>query len=35
MRKDAKTEFAKILRKEMTDAERRLWHYLRAGRLGG
>ena len=28
-------ENAKRLRSEMTDAERKLWYYLRAGRLGG
>ena len=28
-------EQAKRLRSSMTDAERRLWQYLRAGRLGG
>ncbi|UOO81700.1 endonuclease domain-containing protein [Uruburuella testudinis] len=26
---------AKVMRREMTDAEQRLWHYLRAGRLNG
>ena len=29
------SNIAKRLRKEMTDAERRLWEYLRAGRLEG
>ncbi len=28
------TDHARALRKEMTDAERRLWYRLRAGRLG-
>jgi len=35
MRENAKTDFAKFLRREMTDAERKLWHYLRAGRMSG
>jgi len=34
MRENAKTEFAKVLRKEMTDAEQKLWQRLRAGRMG-
>ena len=35
MRPGVKTEFAKSLRRNMTDAEKKLWYYLRAGRLGG
>ena len=30
---DRKTDFAKLLRNQMTDAERRLWRHLRAHRL--
>jgi very-short-patch-repair endonuclease len=35
MRPGVKTEFAKSLRRNMTDAEKKLWYYLRAGRLNG
>ncbi len=35
MRKGAKTEFARHLRKTMTDAEARLWFHLRRHQLGG
>ena len=35
MRENAKTDFAKVLRREMTDAERKLWQHLRAGRMSG
>ena len=35
MRENAKTAFAKVLRKEMTDAEQKLWQHLRAGRMAG
>jgi very-short-patch-repair endonuclease len=35
MRKGAKTEFARQLRKTMTDAETRLWFRLRRKQLGG
>lgn len=35
MREGTKTEFAKKLRKEMTDAERKVWQHLRAGRMQG
>ncbi len=35
MRKGAKTEFARHLRKTMTDAETRLWSRLRRKQLGG
>ena len=30
MRTGVKTEFAKSLRRNMTDAEKKLWYYLRA-----
>ncbi len=32
---DRKRDFAKLLRHQMTDAERRLWRHLRAHRLSG
>ena len=35
MRERQKTEFAKTLRAGMTDAEKKLWYYLRANRLEG
>ena len=35
MRQGAKTGFARRLRRDMTDAERRLWHYLRRRQLLG
>ncbi len=35
MRERQKTEFAKTLRAGMTDAERKLWYYLRANRFEG
>ncbi len=35
MRPGVKTDFAKTLRRNMTDAEKKLWYYLRAGRLAG
>ena len=35
MRPGVKTDFAKTLRRNMTDAEKKLWYYLRAGRLEG
>ena len=35
MRAGAKTEFARQLRKTMTDAEIRLWFHLRRHQLGG
>ena len=33
MRENAKTNFAKVLRRTMTDAEKKIWHHLRAGRF--
>ena len=35
MRENAKTKFAKILRRNMTDAEQKLWRQLRASRFAG
>lgn len=35
MRDGAKTQFARQLRRDMTDAERALWHTLRGKQLGG
>lgn len=35
MREGQKTEFAKMLRTGMTDAEKKLWSYLRANRFEG
>lgn len=35
MRPGVKTSFAKSLRRNMTDAEAKLWYFLRAGRLNG
>ncbi len=35
MREGAKLDFAKKLRSNMTEAEKRLWYYLRAGRFDG
>ena len=35
MRDNAKTKFAKILRRNMTDAEHKLWRQLRASRFAG
>ncbi|MBL8525026.1 MAG: endonuclease domain-containing protein [Betaproteobacteria bacterium] len=35
MRSGVKTNFAKSLRRNMTDAESKLWYFLRAGRLNG
>jgi len=35
MRKDAKTDFARNLRKTLTDAETHLWYHLRRRQLGG
>lgn len=35
MREGAKTSFARRLRRDMTDAERRLWHHLRRRQLLG
>lgn len=35
MRERQKTEFAKTLRVGMTDADRKLWYYLRANRFEG
>jgi very-short-patch-repair endonuclease len=35
VRKDAQTEFARQLRKTMTDAEVRVWFHLRRNQLGG
>ena len=35
MREGAKRNFARRLRHDMTDAERRLWHYLRRRQLLG
>lgn len=35
MREGAKTSFARRLRRDMTDAERRLWHHLRRRQLCG
>jgi len=35
VRKDAKTDFARNLRKSMTEAETRLWFHLRRAQLGG
>jgi len=35
MRPGVKTDFAKTLHRNMTDAEKKLWYYLRAGRLEG
>ena len=35
MRDNAKTKFAKILRRNMTDAEQKLWRQLRASRFAG
>lgn len=35
MRKGAKTNSALVLRRRMTDAERRLWYHLRDHRLPG
>lgn len=35
MRPGVKTDFAKTLRRNMTDAEKKLWYHLRAGRLEG
>ena len=35
MREGAKTSFARRLRRDMTDAERRLWHHLRRRQLRG
>jgi very-short-patch-repair endonuclease len=35
MRNSAKTEFARHLRKRMTEAETRLWFHLRCNRIGG
>jgi len=35
MREGAKTGFARRLRRDMTDAERRLWHHLRRRQLLG
>ncbi len=33
--REEQKNFARRLRREMTDAERRLWYYLRGRRLGG
>ena len=33
--KPVRTKFARMLRRQQTDAERKLWTYLRAGRLCG
>jgi very-short-patch-repair endonuclease len=35
MRERQKSEFAKTLRAGMTDAEKKLWYYLRANRFAG
>jgi len=35
MRERQKIEFAKTLRADMTDAEKKLWYYLRANRFEG
>ena len=35
MRENAKLNFAKVLRRTMTDAEQKLWQHLRAGRMAG
>jgi very-short-patch-repair endonuclease len=35
MRPGVKTNFAKSLRRNMTDAEKKLWYFLRASRVNG
>jgi len=35
MRENAKTNFAKVLRRNMTDAERKVWQHIRGGRFMG
>jgi tRNA(adenine34) deaminase len=35
MREDSKVAFAKTLRQTMTEAEEKIWYFLRAGRLDG